>query len=87
MKVIEIKDLTRKESPIYYRRYYSGTVSLDIMGKIQDCKLDFVIETTAFGTSEVSISNMEDVDYPKLPLIKELKSYISSRDSEGAFPV
>ncbi|MDR3275838.1 MAG: hypothetical protein LBT11_01280 [Treponema sp.] len=87
MKILQLKDLVRTDSPIYYRRFYSGTVSLDLMGKELDRRIDFTVETMPAGNKEISITALEEVDYPKLPLMQEIKGFIAGEDARGALPV
>ncbi|MCL2373991.1 MAG: hypothetical protein FWC65_01955 [Treponema sp.] len=87
MRVIEIKDLTRKDVPIYYRRHYSGTAVMELVSAVVDVPLDFQIEHKPTGEIEVGInSSMAAVDYPLLPLHKELKRFIGTLDSTGQLP-
>jgi len=87
MRVIEITNLSRKDVPIYYRRLYSGIVVLELINKkIMAVPLDFQIEQKPTGHVEISTTLMEDVDYPLVPLKKELKRFIVSLDSDGKLP-
>ena len=87
MKVIEIKDLTRKDVPIYYRRFYSGSVVLELMnGVVVDIALSFQIEHKPTGHVEILITSMGEVDYPLVPLKRELKLFIGNLDSSGQLP-
>jgi len=87
MKVIEIKNISRKDVPIYYRRFYSGSVVLELMNKIiVDIALSFQIEHKPTGHVEILITSMEEVDYPLVPLKKELKRFIGNLDSSGKLP-
>ena len=86
MKIVEIKKIVRKDVPIYYRRLYTGIAVLELMNKLREVALDFQIEQKPTGQLEVSISRMDEVDYPLLPLQKELKKYISDLDSGGKLP-
>jgi len=87
MKVIEIKNLSRKDVPIYYRRLYSGIAVLDLIKEIVDVPLDFQIEHKPTGHIEISISsNIGQVDYPLVPLKKEIKRFIGTLDSTGKLP-
>ena len=87
MKVIEIKNVVRKDIPIYYRRLYNGLLVLDLLGKNVEVALDFQIEHLPTGMSEVAIISMGKVDYPLVPLQKELKQFISTLDSNGKLPI
>ena len=86
MKVVEIKNLTRKDFPIYYRRLYSGILVVELMNKTVEAPLDFQIEHKPTGQIETTITSMGTVDYPLVPLQKELKNYIGALDSEGKLP-
>jgi hypothetical protein len=86
MKVIEIKNLSRKDVPIYYRRLYSGVVVLELINNIVDIPMDFHIEHKPTGQVEVGLTLMEKVDYPLIPLKRELKQFIGNLDSSGQLP-
>jgi len=86
MKIIEIKNIVRKDVPIYYRRLYTGIVVLELINKPQDIPLNFQIEHKPTGQTEILITLMEKVDYPLVPLQKELKKYIVELDSAGKLP-
>ena len=87
MKVIEIKSIVRKDVPIYYRRLYSGVAVLELLKKPVDVPLDFQIEHKPTGHTEISLFLSEKVDYPLIPLQKELKNYIGTLDSDGKLPL
>jgi len=87
MRIIEIKNVTRKDMPIYYRRFYSGVVVLELVNKPVEFPIDWQIENKATGQTEIAISLAQSVDYPLVPLQKELKKYIASLDSDGKLPL
>ena len=86
MKILEIKNMTRKEFPIYYRRFYSGTVVMEFISKPMEFPLDFQIEQKPTGQIEIALTFTQKVDYPLVPLQKELKLFIASLDSNGQLP-
>jgi len=86
MRIIDIKNMARKEMPIYYRRFYSGVAVLELVNKPVECPLEWQIEHKATGQKEIAISLSQSVDYPLVPLQKELKKYIDSLDSAGKLP-
>ena len=87
MKVTEIKNIVRKDVPIYYRRLYSGIAVMELINKPVEIPLDFQIEHKPTGQIEISVLLSEKVDYPLLPLQKELKKFIGDLDSGGKLPV
>jgi len=86
MKIIEIKNMTRKEFPIYYRRFYSGTAVMEFVNKPVEFPLDFQIEHKPTGQIEIAITMAQNVDYPLVPLQRELKKFIGALDSGGKLP-
>jgi hypothetical protein len=86
MKILAIKDIERKDVPIYYRRLFTGIAVLDLLNKNVERRIDFLIETKPTGQKEISITLTEPIDYPLIPLIKELKSYVFALDDSGDLP-
>ena len=86
MKILDIKDLKRKDFPIYYRRFYSGIVVMDLISKSHEFPLDFQIEHKPTGQTEILLTFTNTVDYPLIPLQRELKKFISALDAEGKLP-
>ncbi|MDR2552474.1 MAG: hypothetical protein LBD31_04825 [Treponema sp.] len=86
MKITAIKDLVRKDVPIYYRRLFSGTLVIEMVNSTVESRIDFTVETSPMGQNEIIINSMEQVDYPLLPLNKEVKKFISLLDETGGLP-
>ncbi|MDR0403066.1 MAG: hypothetical protein LBH35_05690 [Treponema sp.] len=86
MKILEFKNIVRKDVPIYYRRLFSGTAVLELVNKPIDLPLNFSIEDKPTGSKEIIVTLNEKVDYPLVPLINELKKYIDNLDASGALP-
>jgi hypothetical protein len=86
MTITIIKNIIRKDVPIYYRRVYTGIAVLEAAGKTQELCLDWTIETSPMGTKETSVTISDKIDYPLIPLIKEVKDKINCMDEEGLLP-
>ena len=86
MKIVEIKNLVRKDVPIYYRRLYSGIVVLELLKNPAEIPLDFQIEHKPTGQTEINITLAQKIDYPLVPLMRELKKYIGELDTGGKLP-
>ncbi|MDR1786672.1 MAG: hypothetical protein LBR23_09475 [Spirochaetaceae bacterium] len=87
MKVIDLKDITRKDSAVYYRRYFSARAVLDLPGGAAEAPVEFAIETSPLSQKTVTVKVDGQVDYPLLPVINELKALVLSRDEAGALPL
>lgn len=87
MKISEIKNIVRKDVPIYYRRLYSGIAVMELINKPLEVPLDFQIEQKPTGQIDIAIMFAQKVDYPLVPLQKELKKFIGDLDSDGKLPL
>jgi hypothetical protein len=86
MKVLSLKKVTRNDSPIYYRRLFSALASIELLGRTEDCPIEFTIETKPAGNNEITITSFNEPDYPRLPLLNALKEFIAAEDKNGGFP-
>jgi len=86
MKLITIKDMIRKDVPIYYRKLYTGVAVIELSKGPVDYRIDFSLEYKPTGEKEIIISFLDNIDYPLVPVNKELKKYINELDSAGGLP-
>ena len=86
MKVISIKDMIRKDVPIYYRRLYTGVAVIEFSNNTSDIRIDFSIETKPTGEKEITVTLLDSSDFPLIPLTKLLKSYIAELDDVCGLP-
>jgi hypothetical protein len=87
MKVIEIKNIVRKDVPIYYRMFFSGCAGLELgPGNSVERQIDFSIEIKPTGVKEIRVTLAEPVDYPLFPVVKALKTAIDDLDKNGQLP-
>ena len=86
MKIITIKDIVRKDVPIYYRLLFTGVAVLELTKGQQNFRVDFSIEIKPTGQKEITVTFLDDVDYPLVPVIKELKKKIDSMHENGMLP-
>ena len=78
--------MIRKDVPIYYRRLYTGVAVIEFKDTPADFRIDFSIETKPTGHKEIAVNFIDIIDYPLIPVIKELKQYINELDYEGGLP-
>jgi hypothetical protein len=86
MKVVAVKDIVRKDVPIYYRLLYTGVAVLDMTKGPVEYRIDFSIEIKPTGQKEITVTFLEELDYPLVPVIKELKKYIDGLHASGGLP-
>ena len=86
MKVITIKDMIRKDVPIFYRNLYTGVAVIDMTRGPKEFRIDFSIEMKPTGQKEIGLSFIDKIDYPLVPLNKEVKKFIENLESAGGLP-
>jgi len=86
MKVISIKDMIRKDVPIYYRKLFTGVAVIELNKGPEDYRIDFSIEYKPTGHKDISVNFIDKIDYPLVPVNKELKKYIDEMESSGGLP-
>jgi len=86
MRVISIKDMIRKDVPIYYRLLFTGVAVLELTGKAAEYRIDFTIELKPTGHKDISVTILDDIHYPLLPIINELKTTIDAMHTNGLLP-
>ena len=87
MTVLGLKDIRRKEDGIYYRRKFSANAEYQLpLGREEDGKIEFTIETSPFGTNDISVNLIDPVNYPVIQVKRALKDYIGKLDTDGKLP-
>lgn len=86
MKIIDLKDINRKETHIYYRRVFFGIAIIDLLHNPVEKRIEFTIETTPLGKKEISVSLLDHIEYPLIPLLQGLRHKIAELDSQGVLP-
>ena len=86
MKIISIQNIIRKDVPIYYKRFYKGTLLIELLNKPQEVPIEFIIEHKPTGYLETTITFSEKIDYPLIPIIRDLKIFIGELDSSRKLP-
>jgi len=87
MKVLELRDIKKKESLVHYRRVFTGSAVLELVQEKKVNKpVEFILEHTPTGKTNIQVQLLDDINYPLVPAIKSLKEYISDLESKGLLP-
>jgi hypothetical protein len=86
MKVVAVKDVIRKDVPIYYRLLYTGVAVIELAKGSANYRIDFTIEIKPTGFKEISVTFLDNLEYPLLPVIKELKVIIDKMHEDELLP-
>ena len=84
MKILEIRNLTKKENYLHYRNEYSGSLVYSFSGGEEETDLVFCMERTATGQKHISINFPQSIHYPLVPAIRKVKDFITDLENRGA---
>ena len=83
MKIIDIRNLSKKENFLHYRNEYSGSLVYQIGSSEEESGLEFSLERTATGQREIAVTFPESIHYPLIPAIRKVKEYVVNMDDRG----
>jgi len=84
MKVLEIKDITKKNIPLHYRNEFRGSAVFEYLPqKQEESPVEFTLEHSANGDIDISVKILTKINYPLLPAIKSLKAHIRHLEKQG----
>lgn len=86
MKVVGISNIHRKENLLYYRREYTGEATIELLTNPRVVPLDFVLEQRPMGGFSIHVSIVDSMDYPIVPIMTALKTFIADLDLKGVLP-
>lgn len=86
MRIVELKNLSREEGYIYYRRNFSAECVVEIPGSTIEAPVNFCIETNPLGAKSIELNFEKSINYPLLPVKKALTEFILTQDKEGKLP-
>jgi len=87
MVVRDIKNIIQKRMLISYRREYHADAFVSLHNKeARPYKIEFSVEMTPLGSSIIRVKLLDELDYPLVPLLNELKQRINELESKDTLP-
>jgi hypothetical protein len=84
MRVLEIKDISKKNIPLHYRNEFSARAVMELPQHAQpETPMEFSLERSATGDLHIRVQLLEKIDYPLLPAIRRLKDHIRELERRG----
>ena len=84
MQIRELRNLKRKDVPLAYRRTFTAEAILDGENSGETTQpVEFDLEQSAAGTTQVKIRIVGNARYPVIPLMRELHAYITNMNAAG----
>jgi hypothetical protein len=86
MKVVELRELSRREAPIHYIREYTAVAALESSGGISEADIAFTLERKPLGPPAISVRVLDAVDWPLLPVVRAIRDHVAELDHKGLLP-
>lgn len=84
MRVLEIRDITKKHLHIHYRNEFKGAAVFEYsIDNREEVPVEFAVEHSADGVVDISAKMLGKLNYPLLPAMKSLKDHIRGLDMKG----
>jgi hypothetical protein len=86
LTITQLKNIVRKDVPIYYKQFYTADAEIDLLGNVVETPIEFSLELKPTGMKEVLVTIQREIDYPLVPLVTELKQVIIALDRDAKLP-
>jgi len=83
MRVVELRNVASKESPLHYMREFNAVAILESAGYKSELPLAFTVERRPVGGPEISVRFIEEPDWPLVPLLRSVKDMVLELDKRG----
>ncbi len=84
MKLLEIKNIIKKDIPLYYRNEYTADAEFILIGdKTTNIAIAFSVEMAPTGEKTIEIEIKDSIEYPVVPILKLLKEEINVLEKKG----
>jgi hypothetical protein len=83
MKVVELKELSKREATIHYIKEYTAVAVLESNHGRTEADIAFTLELKALGPPGVSVRVLDPVDWPLLPVMRAIRAYIVDLEGSG----
>jgi hypothetical protein len=86
MKVVELRDLNRRESPVHYIRELTAVAVLEWGQRQSESDISITLEHKPLGPPEVRVHLLDAVEWPALPVIRAIRDYVADLERNGRLP-
>lgn len=79
-------NLKRKETGLHYRKEFKADAVLEILEVQRTTPVEFIIEHRPVGGADIKVEILEELDYPMVPVLNDLRAYIMEMEKTGRLP-
>ena len=86
MRVIELRDLARRDSPLHYIKELTAVAVIEWHERQSESDISITLEHGPLGPPAVKIRLLDAVELPTLPVIHAIRDYIVEMARSGRLP-
>lgn len=86
MKVVELKELSRRDSPVHYIKELTAIAVVEWGARQSESDVAITLEHKPMGPPDVRVHLLDAVEWPTLPVIHAIKDYVVDLESRGKLP-
>ena len=86
MKVVELRDLSRRDSPVHYIKELTAVAVLEWGQRQSESDVAITLEHRPLGPPDVRVHLLDAVEWPTLPVINAIKDFVVDLESRGKLP-
>jgi hypothetical protein len=84
VNVTSIENISRRESPVQYRRVYTADAVLSHVGSpAERLSIEFTVEDTADRGKAISVRFIDTPDYPLVPAAAAVRRHLNTLVTQG----
>ncbi len=86
MKVVELRDLSRRESPLHYIKELTAVAVVEWNQRQSESDIAITLEHRPLGPPDVRVRLLDAVEWPTLPMIHAIRDYVVDLERTGKLP-
>ncbi len=86
MKVVELRDLNRRDSSVHYIKELTGVAVLEYNQRRSESDVAITLEHRPIGPPDVTVHLLDAVEWPALPVIHAIRDYVTELERSGRLP-
>jgi hypothetical protein len=86
MKVVELRDLSRRESPVHYIKELTAVAVIEWNERQSESDISITLEHKPMGPPDVRVRLLDTVEWPALPVIRAIREYVVDLERAGRLP-
>jgi hypothetical protein len=86
MKVVELRDLCRRDSPVHYIKELTAIAVIEWNQRQSESDIAITLEHKPMGPPEVRVHLLDAVEWPTLPVIHAIRDYVVDLEHRGRLP-